>query len=279
MNLNNIAVLADFLMVPAKRREFMRKRLASHIEQRKAFYAAKREETSGPSQKSTATKRAAPREAVKSNKKTKAKPVDLTKDDDGETQTWAKGHTYPRDIILSNRRDTDVAAGSTTIHDPDRVEPSNWRNTAISRKSTTRKVLIQSLSAKENCQYYLPNISWVAWESKLFSILVKDSSPPSKDAPPGYGLAKMLVLEDWHEGENCISLQWDEIVRYYATVGNPEAVIIQGWGPEMAFKALEPWLERINRNYKDWVKWKPEVLEKAKVVETFIGSMDQQRAV
>ncbi|TGO36125.1 hypothetical protein BHYA_0135g00310 [Botrytis hyacinthi] len=86
----------------------------------------------------------------------------------------------------------------------------------------------------------------------------------------------MVNLDDWHEGDVCVSVNWDSMIRHYAAKNNQEAVIIQGWGVELAFKALGPWLERVGKSSEYWVEWEPEVLEKARVVEKFIGATDRR---
>ncbi|KAF5874692.1 uncharacterized protein Bfra_004707 [Botrytis fragariae] len=276
-DLQNIQILADFLLVSKPDRELMHKQLSSYIKKRKYLPAARCGKTSDNNQQTVSAKRESPYEADTNNKKARYEIIDLTGDDDLRKQKPRAGYIYARERVSRKRGDIYVPGGNSVLHDPDREEPSDWRgDTATEPRHRTddhmdKRILIQSLTAGGDYEHCLQKVRWVTEESSLLSSLIKGCTTPSEPA-----LESMVNLDDWHEGDVCVSMNWDSIIRHYVAKNNQEAVLIQGWGAELAFKALGPWLERIGKSSEDWVEWEPEVLEKACVVEKFIGVSDRR---
>ncbi|KAF7917392.1 uncharacterized protein EAE98_010155 [Botrytis deweyae] len=277
-DLENIRVLADFLLVSKSDREIMHKQLSSYIKKRKYLPAAGCGQTSNNNQQTVSAKRESSYEGDTNNKKARYEIIDLTGDDNLRKQKPRAGYVYARERVSRKHEDPYVPGGNAVLHNPDREEPSDWRGdtaTGPSRRGTDdhmdKCILIQSLTASGEYEHCLEKVMWVTEESSLLSSLIKGCTATSEPALEG-----MVNLDDWHEGGVCISVDWNFVIRHYAVKNNQEAVMIQGWGVEMAFKALGPWLERVGKSSEYWVEWEPEVLEKACVVEKFIGATDRR---
>ncbi|TGO47286.1 hypothetical protein BCON_0285g00110 [Botryotinia convoluta] len=250
----------DFLLVSKIDREPMHKQLSSYIKKRKDSSAARCGETSDNNQQTIPAKRESPSEAD-TNSKARYKIIDLTGNDDLREQKPRAGYTYARERVSRKRGDTYVPGGLAVLHDPDREEPSDWRGdtaTVPSRRTNhhmDKRILIQSLTASGDHELCLQEVRWVTEESSLLSSLIKGCTTPSEPA-----LENLVNLDDWHEADVCVSVNWDSITRQYAAENNQKAVIIQGRSVEIAFKALGPWLERVGKISEDCVEWEPEVL-------------------
>ncbi|KAF7886817.1 uncharacterized protein EAF02_003464 [Botrytis sinoallii] len=277
-DLENIRNLADFLLVSKSDREIMHKQLSSYIKKRKYLPAARCGQTSNNNQQTVSAKRESSYEGDTNNKKARYEIIDLTGDDNLRKQKPRAGYIYARERVSRKHEDPYLPGGNAVLHDPDREEPSDWRGdtaTGPSSRGTDdhmdKCILIQSLTASVEYEHCLQKVMWVTEESSLLSSLIKGYATPSEPALEG-----MVNLDDWHEGAVCVSVDWNSVIRYYAVKNNQEAVMIQGWGVEMASKALGPWLERVGKSCEYWVEWEPEVLEKACVVKKFIGATDRR---
>ncbi|TGO20611.1 hypothetical protein BPAE_0281g00110 [Botrytis paeoniae] len=242
-DLENIRILTDFLLVTKSDRELMHKQLSSYIKKREDSPAARCGETSDNNQQTISTKRESPYE-VDTNNKARYEIIDLTGDDDLRKQKPRAGYIYARERVSRKRGDIYVPGGHAVLHDPDREEPSDWRgDTATEPIRRTddhmdKHILIQSLTVSGDYEHCLQEVRWVTEESSLLSNLIKGCTTPSEPALEG-----MVNRDDWYEGDVCVGVNWDSIIRHYAAKNNQEAVMIQGWGVEIVFKALGPWLE------------------------------------
>ncbi|TGO36126.1 hypothetical protein BHYA_0135g00320 [Botrytis hyacinthi] len=151
--LENIQILADFLLFSKPDRKLMHKQLSSYIKKRKDSSAARCGETSDNNQQSVSAKRESPYEADTNNKKARYEFIDLTGDDDLRKQKPRAGYIYARERVSSKRGDTYIPGGNAILHDPDREESSDWRvDTATEPSLRTddhmdKLILIQSLTA------------------------------------------------------------------------------------------------------------------------------------
>ncbi|TGO83889.1 hypothetical protein BPOR_0579g00080 [Botrytis porri] len=276
-DLENIQILADLLLVSKPARELMHKQLSSYIKKPKHLSAARCGKTSDSNQQTISAKRESPYEAKANNKKARYEIIDLTGYDDIIKPKPRAGYIFARERVPKKRGYTYIPVRNIVLHDPDREEPSDWRGDTTAEPSRRtddhmdKRILIQSLTASGDYEHCLQKVRWVTAESSLLSSLIKGCITPSEPA-----LESMVNLDDWPEEDVCVSVNCDSIVRHYATNNNQEAVMIQGWGVKMAFRALRPWLERIGKNSEHWVEWEPEVLEKACVIEKFIGTNDRR---
>lgn len=126
-------------------------------------------------------------------------------------------------------------------------------------------LIIMSSDKAGASKYEVGNANWALSESILLGAIVNDKPHPVEQP----GRLKMVTKD-----ENLIIIKWNEVIDDYAKRGKPPAIVIKGWGENVAFKALGPWFERATKNTDEWETWTEDELIKGSKVDRFIGARD-----